>query len=68
MRIVGVYSFNKGKEVVEKVYPDLLAEIKEVVASIDASKFKVKKSKEKTMKGRLLYSPVKLNKAFNFKL
>jgi len=67
MRIVGVYSFNRGKEVVEKVYPDLLVEIKEILASIDASKFKVKKSKEKTMKGRLLYSPVKLNKAFKTK-
>jgi len=67
MKIVGVYSFNQGKEVVEKVYPDLLSEIKEIVASIDASKYKDKKSKEKTMKGRLLYNPVKLNKAFKAK-
>jgi len=67
MKIVGVYSFNQGKEVVEKVYPDLLAEIKEILASVDASEYKVKKSKEKTMKGRLLYSPVKLNEAFKAK-
>lgn len=67
MKIIGVYSFNKGKEVVEKVYPDLLSEIKEIVASINASKYKVKKSKEKTMRGRLLFSPVKLNEAFKSK-
>jgi len=67
MKIVGVYSFNQGKEVIEKVYPDLLSEIKEIIVSIDASKYKVKKSKEKTMKGMLLYSPVKLNEAFKAK-
>lgn len=40
-----------------------------MISSVDASKYKVKISKEKTMKGRQLYSPVKLNKAFksNFK-
>ena len=47
MKIVGVYSFNKGKEVVEKNFPNLLSEIKEVVNSIDASAHKNKVSKEK---------------------
>lgn len=67
MKIAGVYSFNQGKEIIEKNYPDLLSEIKNIVISIDASKYKVKKSKEKTMKGKLLYSPVKLNKVFKAK-
>lgn len=64
MKILGVYSFNKGKEIVAKVHPKLAEEIAEIIASIDASRYKVKKSKEKTMKGRMLFSPKKLNKAF----
>jgi hypothetical protein len=64
MKIAGIYSFNKGKEIIEKKYPALLSEIKTVITSIDAAKYKVKISKEKTMKGRKLYSPAKLNKAF----
>lgn len=64
MKIAGIYSFNKGKEVIEKIHPKLIEEIKEIIALVDSSKCKTKKSKEKTMKGRMLYSPVKLNKLF----
>ncbi|PIQ88694.1 MAG: restriction endonuclease [Candidatus Omnitrophica bacterium CG11_big_fil_rev_8_21_14_0_20_42_13] len=67
MKIAGVYSFNKGKEIIEKNYPELLSEIKTIISSIDAGKYKVKKSKEKTMKGRLLFSPIELNNAFKTK-
>jgi len=67
MRIAGIYSFNKGKEIIESNYPELLKEIKEIISSVDASRYKNKKSKEKTMKGRMLYSPIKLNKAFKAK-
>jgi hypothetical protein len=64
MRIAGIYSFNKGREVVEKKYPDLLLEIKEAIASMDEEKHKSKKSKEVTMPGQMLYSPTSLNNAF----
>lgn len=64
MEILGIYSFNKGKEIIERVHPELVTEIEEIILSIDASKYKIKKSKEKTMKGKLLFSPVSLNKAF----
>lgn len=64
MKIRGIYSFNKGKEIIERNCPQLLDEVKNIISSVDASKYKNKKSKEKTMKGRLLYSPVKLNKIF----
>ncbi len=64
MQILGTYSFNKGKEIVERVHPELVAEIQGIILSIDASKYKTKKSKEKTMQGKILYSPVSLNKAF----
>ncbi len=64
MRIAGIYSFNKGKETIKKHFPGLLSEIREIIALVDASKYKSKKSKEKTMRGRMLFSPPRLNKAF----
>lgn len=64
MRIAGVYSFNDGEAEVIKRYPKLLIEVKQVLKEVDSSLYKTKKSKEKTMKGRMLFSPRKLNKAF----
>lgn len=64
MRIAGVYSFNGGKEYVTSHYPHLLPEVNEAVASIVAEDWKTKRSKEKTMPGRMLYNPRALNAAF----
>jgi len=64
MIIAGEYSFNKGKEIIEKKYPDLIKEIAIVIKNIDAEKHVNKKSKEKTMPGKMLFSPISLNKAF----
>jgi len=64
MIIAGKYSFNSGLEVVQSEYPALLNEIKEIIGEVDAGECKTKKSKEKTMTGRVLYSPVALNKVF----
>ena len=64
MRIAGIYSFNNGRQVVEKEYPALLGEIKQAITSIDEEQHKSKKSKEVTMEGQMLYSPRSLNKAF----
>jgi hypothetical protein len=64
MKIVGVYSFNGGENAIKTNYPHLLTEIVEIIESIDAKEHKIKKSKEKTMSGKILYSPTSLNKAF----
>lgn len=64
MIIGGLYSFKNGKEVIEKHFASELQEVREVINSIDAQKLKNKVSKEKTMQGRILYSPSGLNKAF----
>ena len=64
MIIAGKYSFNNGLEVLRERYPVLLNQIEETIQEVDASKCKTKKSREKTMPGRLLYNPVLLNKAF----
>ena len=64
MRAVGEYSFNGGKEAVQKNYPDLLRDIQHVIKSVDASICKTKESEEKTMSGKMLFSPEELNKQF----
>lgn len=64
MKIAGQYSFNDGLKIIGAKYSKLLDEIKGIITKIDASECKTKESKEKTMSGRLLYSPVDLNKEF----
>ena len=64
MRIVAKYSFNDGEKVVRKKYAHLLREVEEAIRFVDCKKCKTKKSTEKTMPGKLLYSPVALNAAF----
>lgn len=68
MKIAGLYSFNDGTQVVQDKYPDLLIEITQCIESIDAEKCKIKKSSEKTMSGKMLFSPVCLNEKFKEKL
>ena len=65
MIIAGLYSFNNGMEVVQAKYTILLAEIRHIIASIDAEATKTKASKEITMPGKMLYSPRLLNAAFS---
>jgi hypothetical protein len=62
--IAGRYSFNGGAEAVSEKYPDLLQEIEAVITGVDAQPCKIKISKEKTMAGQVLFSPVEFNKAF----
>lgn len=64
MIIAGEYSFNNGKDFIEKNFPEQLEEIKKAIQGIDATGHKTKESKEKTMMGKMLYSPVSLNNAF----
>ena len=64
MNIAGIYSFNNGVDVVNDKYSDLLSEVENCISNIDASRCKTKKSREKTKLGKILYSPVKLNKRF----
>lgn len=68
MRILAKFSFNKGEVYIQKNFPSLLKEIEEAVKKVDASKCLIKKSKEKTMKGKMLYSPVVLNGEFKKQL
>ena len=63
MIIAAEYSFNGG-DAIKKTHPLLLQELEDVIAAVDASRCKRKRSEEVTMQGRMLYSPRELNKAF----
>lgn len=64
MRIAGIYSFKEGKEVIESQYPQEFIEVQQVIAAVDSTRCRTKASREKTMPGRILYSPRALNSAF----
>jgi len=64
MEIIAEYSFNKGKEYIEKAHKKEFEELKAIISTVDATQCKTKKSKEKTMKGKMLYSPKAMNKLF----
>jgi len=64
MNIAGEYSFNGGKEAVRSNYPKLFLEIRNIIESVDAHACKTKESKEKTMPGKMLFSPQELNDCF----
>lgn len=65
MKIVETYSHLNGLEFLLVHKPHLWKEIQSVILAVDAVKCKNKVSKEKTMKGKLLYSPIDMNAAFN---
>ena len=64
MKIVATYDFNSGKSAVLQRYAAEFAQIQSVISAIDASLYKTKESTEKTMMGKMLFSPTELNKAF----
>lgn len=57
------YSHLGGSEILQVRFPDIDREINEVIAGI-TDVAKTKKSKEKTMMGRMLYEPALLNRLF----
>ena len=64
MKIAQTYSHLNGLEFLQVHHRSLLGEIRKTLVSVNAKKFRTKVSKEKTKRGRILYSPVALNDAF----
>ncbi len=64
MRIAAKYSHMNGEEYLLVHKPSLWNEVQAVISQVDANLCKTKKSKEKTMPGKLLYSPKEMNSAF----
>ena len=65
MKIAENYSHLNGLEFLLVHKPSLWREIEAVIAAVDASECQTKVSKEKKMKGKLLFSPIDMNAAFN---
>ena len=68
MNIQEIYSHLNGLEYLMVHKPFLWSEIQHIIQIIDAEKCKTKVSKEKRMQGKLLYSPIDMNKEFKEKL
>ncbi len=64
MKISQKYSHLNGEEYLIVHHNDLYGEIISIIENIDAKIFRTKISKEKTMRGAKLFSPVDLNKEF----
>ena len=64
MRIKARYSHLNGEEylLVHRKY--LLEEVQDVIAGVDALAYRTKVSREKTMRGKMLFSPVEMNRAY----
>jgi hypothetical protein len=62
VRIVYEYSHLGGAEILRLRYPEHEKEIRQIIAGVHGRRIKV--SKEKTMQGRLLYSPGDMNRQF----
>ena len=68
MKIIEKYSHLNGLEFLLVHKKGLWKEIENVIKTVDAEKCRTKVSKEKTMKGTLLYSPIEMNNAFKKEL
>ncbi len=64
MKICETYSHLNGLEYLLVHKPALWDEIQRVIGGVDAEKCKTKVSKEKGMKGKILYSPIDMNSNF----
>jgi hypothetical protein len=62
MKIGATYSHLNGMEWLLHHHPKCWSEIVEAIEAVDAEKCKIKVSKEKTMPGKLLYSPIEMNR------
>lgn len=67
MKIAQKYSHLNGEEYLIVHHKNLYDEIIKTIESIDANKLKTKISKEKTMRGKKLFSPIDINKEFEKK-
>jgi hypothetical protein len=68
VRIVEKYSHLNGWEHIMVHKPQIWTDVTEVIAGIDAEDYRTKVSEEKTMMGKMLFSPAALNLRFKKEL
>ena len=64
MRMQAKYSHMNGEEYLLVHRADLWREVREIVSEVDAEACRTKVSREKRMRGKMLYSPQAMNAAF----
>jgi len=64
MKVVEEFSHKGGKEFIRDKFPGEMDEIYQIISRVDLNSYRTKVSREKTMPGTMLYSPIELNKAF----
>ena len=67
MIVGGIYSFNNGQKIIEKDYPNELAEIVEIIQAIDDVSLELKVSTKKTMLTKVPFKLNSLSKSFQRK-
>lgn len=65
MRIAASYSHLNGEEYLMVHHPELLDEVREVIASVDVEAHRTKVSNERGRVGVMLFSPPEMNKTFH---
>ena len=68
MQIVNTYSFKDGEKFIKAKHPRELSDVLAAIKNLDAISCLTKESKEKTMKGKLLFSPRDMNEALKLSL
>jgi hypothetical protein len=61
MQIVDTYSFKGGEKFIKTKHQQELKEVLQAIENVDATACLVKESQEKTMMGKLLFSPLTMN-------
>lgn len=61
MKIGAMYSHLNGFEWIQYHQKEMWGEIEQIIEAIDAEDYRTKVSKERTMKGKMLFSPADLN-------
>ncbi|MBM4388652.1 MAG: restriction endonuclease [Deltaproteobacteria bacterium] len=64
MKTIEIYSHLNGLEFLKVHRPRLLSEIKSVIKGLNAEECRTKVSNEKGMVGKVLFSPIEINKRF----
>ena len=64
MKIIETYSHLNGFEYLCYRHPSIWNELVDIIEQVDANVCRTKISKEKTKSGKVLYSPIDMNKAF----
>ena len=61
MKVTNTYSFKNGEKFIKENHPQELADVINAIQKLNATACLTKRSEEKTMKGKLLFSPRDMN-------